>query len=156
MQERKEIQAGSLDGEEPPGGGHRKPTPVLLPRESYGQRSLVGYSPWGRIELDMNKATGHTHARCQEDYFTAADSNISSVKLSLIRPPDFCVSCLCCCSANRVRLCNSTDYNLPGSSVRGISEARILEWVAISFSRGFSWTRGPICCSFIGMRILYQ
>ena len=24
------------------------PTPVLLPGESYGQRSLVGYSPWGR------------------------------------------------------------------------------------------------------------
>ena len=27
------------------------------------------------------------------------------------------------------------DYNLPGSSVHGISQARILEWVAISFSR---------------------
>jgi len=23
------------------------PTPVFLPRESHGQRSLVGYSPWG-------------------------------------------------------------------------------------------------------------
>ena len=30
------------------------------------------------------------------------------------------------------------DNNLPGSSVRGISQARILEWVAISFSRGSS------------------
>ena len=28
-------------------------TPVLLPGKSYGQRSLVGYSPWGRKELDM-------------------------------------------------------------------------------------------------------
>ena len=28
------------------------------------------------------------------------------------------------------------DYSLPGSSVHGISQARILEWVAISFSRG--------------------
>ena len=25
-----------------------QPTPVFLPRESHGQRSLVGYSPWGR------------------------------------------------------------------------------------------------------------
>ena len=25
-----------------------RPTPVFLPRESHGQRSLVGYSPWGR------------------------------------------------------------------------------------------------------------
>ena len=30
------------------------------------------------------------------------------------------------------------NYNLPGSSVHGILQARILEWVAISFSRGSS------------------
>ena len=30
------------------------------------------------------------------------------------------------------------DYSPPGSSVHGISQARILEWVAISFSRGLS------------------
>ena len=29
-----------------------KPTPVFLPVESYGQRLLVGYSPWGGKELD--------------------------------------------------------------------------------------------------------
>ena len=28
-------------------------TPVFLPREFHGQRSLVGYSPWGHKELDM-------------------------------------------------------------------------------------------------------
>ena len=28
-----------------------QPTPVFLPRESYGQRSLTGYSPWGHKEL---------------------------------------------------------------------------------------------------------
>ena len=32
-------------------------------------------------------------------------------------------------------LCNPLDCNLPGSSVHGISQVRILEWVAISFSR---------------------
>ena len=30
------------------------------------------------------------------------------------------------------------DYSLPGSSVHGILQARILEWVAISYSRGSS------------------
>ena len=30
-------------------------TPVLLPGKSHRQRSLVGYSPWGRKELDMTK-----------------------------------------------------------------------------------------------------
>ena len=33
-------------------------------------------------------------------------------------------------------LCDSMDCSLPGSSVHGISQARILEWIAISFSRG--------------------
>ena len=31
-------------------------------------------------------------------------------------------------------LCDPTDYSLPGSSVQGIFQARVLEWVAISFS----------------------
>ena len=38
-------------------------------------------------------------------------------------------------------LCNPTDYSLPGSSVHGILQARILEWVVISFSRGSSRPR---------------
>ena len=40
-----------------------------------------------------------------------------------------------------VWLCKSMDCSLPGSSVHGIFQARILEWVAISFSRGSSWPR---------------
>ena len=38
-------------------------------------------------------------------------------------------------------LCNPMDRSLPGSSVHGILQARILEWVAISFSRGSSQPR---------------
>ena len=30
-----------------------QPTPLFLPGESQGLRSLVGYSPWGRKESDM-------------------------------------------------------------------------------------------------------
>ena len=32
-----------------------QPTPVLLPRKSHGQRSLVGYSPWGHEESDTTE-----------------------------------------------------------------------------------------------------
>ena len=38
-------------------------------------------------------------------------------------------------------LCDPMDYSLPGSSVFGIFQARVLEWVAISFSRGSSQPR---------------
>ena len=38
-------------------------------------------------------------------------------------------------------LCDPMDCNLPGSSLHGILQARVLEWVAISFSRGSSQPR---------------
>ena len=38
-------------------------------------------------------------------------------------------------------LCNPMDCSLPGSSLHGILQARVLEWVAISFSRGSSQPR---------------
>ena len=38
-------------------------------------------------------------------------------------------------------LCDPMDCSLPGSSVHGIFQARVLDWVAISFSRGSSWPR---------------
>ena len=39
------------------GGGHGNPTPVLLPGESHGQRSLAGCSPWGHKESDTTEVT---------------------------------------------------------------------------------------------------
>ena len=46
-------------------------------------------------------------------------------------------------------LCYLMDCSLPIFSVRGIVQARILEWVAISFSRGSSWSRNQTCVSCI-------
>ena len=48
------------------------------------------------------------------------------------------------------------DCSSPGSSAHGISQARILEWVAICSSRGSSWARGRTCVSCIGRWILYH
>ena len=36
------------------------PTPVFLPGEFHGQRSLAGYSPWGLKESDMTEQLKHT------------------------------------------------------------------------------------------------
>ena len=38
-----------------PGEGEWQPIPVFLPEEFHGQKSLVGYSPWGHKELDMTE-----------------------------------------------------------------------------------------------------
>ena len=44
-------------------------------------------------------------------------------------------------SLSCLTLCEPMDCSLQGSSVHGISQARILEWVAIPFSRGSSWPK---------------
>jgi len=44
---------------------------------------------------------------------------------------------------------SSMDCSLPGSSVYGISQARILDWVAISFSRGSSQRSGGLLISWV-------
>ena len=38
-----------------PWRGAWQPTPLFLPRESHGERSLVDYSPWGRKESDVTE-----------------------------------------------------------------------------------------------------
>ena len=53
-------------------------------------------------------------------------------------------------------LCDPMDCIPPGSSVHGILQARILEWVVISFSRGSSQPKDRTCVSCIGKRILYH
>ena len=50
----------------------------------------------------------------------------------------------CACTLSHVRLfCDSMDCSPLGSSVHGILQARILEWIAIPFSKGSSWLRDP-------------
>ena len=52
-------------------------------------------------------------------------------------------------------LCHPIGCSPWASSVHGISQARTLEWVTISFSRGSSWPRDWTCFSCIGRQILY-
>ena len=54
-------------------------------------------------------------------------------KPSEVKWSEFARSCL--------TLCDPMNCRLPGSSVCGIFQARVLEWVVISFSRGSSWPR---------------
>ena len=57
----------------------------------------------------------------------------------------FCAKLLQFCPT----LCNPTDCSPPGSSVRGILQARILEWVAISPSKGSSQPRDRTLVSHV-------
>ena len=85
-----------------------QPTPVSLPEEFHGQRSLAGYSPWGHMWS-----------------WTCVCMHAQSLQ--------FCLT-----------LCEPLDCGPPGSSVHGIPQVRILEWVAISFFRGSSQAKDNI------------
>ena len=85
------------------------------------------YSSWGQKELDTTERLSQTLNVC-----------IRAKSLQL---------CL--------TLCDPMDCSQPGSSVHGIFHARILEWVAISYSRGFSPPRDRTrvsCVSCIASR----
>ena len=59
-------------------------------------------------------------------------------------------------SLSRVRLCDPMDCSPPGSSVHGILQARILEWVAISYSSGSSQLKDQTCISYFSCIDLYH
>ena len=56
---------------------------------------------------------------------------------------------LCLCAQSYPTVCNPMDGSPPGSSLHGISQARILEWVAMPSSGGIFLTRGLNCVSYI-------
>ena len=65
---------------------------------------------------------------------------------------------LCCAKLLHLVRLFAMGHSLPGSSVHGILQTRILEWVAVPSSRGSSWPRGRThisCVSCAGRRVLY-
>ena len=106
-----------------------QPTPLFLPGESHGQRSLEGYSPWG----------------CKESEMTSHACQANGGPLSLWGQSERGTSGHCtpwplfqALGKSCPILCNPMDWSPPGSSVHDILQAKILEWVAMPSSRGSS------------------
>ena len=114
-------------------------------------------SSHSKADSDMRKIIGHKH----------------SLHVCLYLYIYICVCvcvCVCVCLSVYVSVCmcvhlfvsNSLqpqELQLPCFSVYGTFQARILEQVAISFSRGSSWPKDQTCAScvyYIGRQVLYQ
>ena len=91
-----------------------QPTAAFLPGESQGQRSLVGFRLWGRTESDTTEATQQQQKQQQHTYI------YMHVCAKLLQ--------------SGPTLYDPMDCSLPGSSIRGIFQARTLEWVAIALA----------------------
>ena len=139
-----------------------QPTPVFLPGESHGQRSLGSCSPWGHKESDTTERLStpwleQLSLKSLQTLLLLLLSHFSRVRLCVTpwmaahqAPPslgfsrqehwsglpfpspthesesEVTQSCL--------TLHDPMDCSLPGSSVHGIFQARVLAWVAIAFS----------------------
>ena len=67
--------------------------------------------------------------------------------------------CACSVAQSSPTVCDPGDSSLPGSFIHGIFQARILQWVTISFCRGSSWPWDwtfVSCISCIGRWVLYH
>ena len=81
-----------------------QPTPVLLPGECHGQRSLAGYSPWGHRELDSTERLNHhchtyiyTHTTSLHIVYTHTHNHLSGIKVSPLKEKHHKCVCVCVC-----------------------------------------------------------
>ena len=74
---------------------------------------------------------------------------IMKIKIQLREPLTFCTVCMLHAEllVTCLTLCNTMDCGPPGSSVHGILQVRILEWLAMHSSRGSFWPRDWTCIS---------
>ena len=134
-----------------------QPTPVLLPGESHGWRSLVGCSPWDREESDMTERLPfHFSLSC------IGEGNGNPLQSSCLENPrdgGAWWAVVCGISQSRTRLkrlssqirSDQISRSVVSDSLRPLrrqpirlhrpwdSPGRTLEWVAISFSKAWKW-----------------
>ena len=116
-------------------------TPIFLPGEFNGQKSIV-YKYRQNIGIE-NIDTENIYVSLSLSLYIYIYTHI--------------YVCICCCLAPKLcsTVCDPMDCSPSSSSVHGISQARILEWVAISFSEVFSGPRDQTHASCNGRQILY-
>ena len=69
------------------GEGHSNPTPIFLPGESHGQRSLEGHSPWGCKESDMTEHSTQIHSYTRQ-HLKTKNYLAQNINKAMSRSPD--------------------------------------------------------------------
>ena len=128
-----------------PGGRHGNPLQCSSLENPHGHRSLAGCSPWGHKELDYKESccskslpsclTEQPHSWQPTRLLCPWDSPGKNTGVGC----HFLLQCMKVKNESEVAqscltLRDPMDCSLPGSSIHGIFQARVLEWVTISFS----------------------
>ena len=102
---------------------------------------MRGPWPWGEQS---------DHREAFPDHFYVGHFPVVLTRFLILRNLIYFAYCCCCLvTQSCLTLCDPMDCSPPGFSVHGIVQARILEWVAILFSRGSSPPRDWTCISCI-------
>ena len=120
-------------------------------RSGFGQQAVVT-DPWSKIKrtpTDLQEKRNGRKTWTPQKRLSALRINTWKGMLLLLVIWRSEVKSLQLCPT----LCNPMDRSLPGSYIHGIFQARILEWVAISFFRGSSWPRDWTWFSVIAGRL---
>ena len=89
------------------------------------------------------------------------DTGLKDISTSVIRCPERVTDDLWVCILSHLSLvqdCDPMDCSPPGSSVHGILQARILDWVSMPYTKVSSQPRDQTCISYIsciGRQVLY-
>ena len=121
------------------------PTPVLLPGESHGRRSLVGYSPWGRKESDT---TEQLHSLMLSCYLGEGGERFPH-SLSLFKLKYSWFSINFCCTAEWLSYTHKHSflYSFPLCFITGY-------WI---YNSSLCYPAGPCCLSALNVTVrIYQ
>ena len=115
-----------------------KQSPWSITTGNSGQQ--VSRAPWGKLgkwvcKCGWSLLTGTSSFKHKETLYLPLQEFYLLVNFHRMTVSESAVAQLC------PTLCDPMDSNLPGSAIYGIFQARILEWAAISFSRGSSQPR---------------
>ena len=119
------------------GGGNDNPLQYSCLKDPHGQRSLAGYSPQGRKESD----TTEWLSTAELLHFCLSEPNVCISFTFIVLMP--VIAATAAAAAKSLQSCltlwDPIDGSPPGSSLHGILQARILEWVAMFFSNAGKW-----------------
>ena len=126
-------------------GGEVSPIPACLRGRSDGDANVSPLCGFGKGAASTCVRLGGSPGRCPSYHLRDQGGPLDPPSLAVSEAAQLCPT-----------LCDPEDCRSPGSSVHGILQARILEWVAISFSRGSSQPRARTRVSLIaGRRFIF-
>ena len=109
-----------------------QPTPVFLPGEFHGQKSLAGYSPWGRQQLDTTEAIQHTHTHTHTSSLMLCHNHYHERRVSDLCPLICCRASLPCCHFLRRRYSKlqiGSEWHFRDSPSSSIISSSFLIWM---------------------------